>query len=243
MRSDEEFVKDAIIKSLPHPPTKTIPGGNSTPDFVMQFDTKAVGLEVTTLSGAYLLPDGSLGNGRTVDEFLFRITEDLNREFSSHVAAGQFLMVHFEGPVANPAEYRRGLWALFAERLHSSGFGNEKFETFCIAGHKLEIRQHSQTGSTQRKIVGMVSNRNSIVNIGHHAELLLTNAVIRKSQILKRSVFKGDFWLGMLNAYFMADSGTYRRALSNMAFPHSFSKIFVVSLDGTVENIMTSDKT
>jgi hypothetical protein len=242
MRADEEFVKDAIVGTLPSPPQKTVPGGKRPPDLTLHFGPSAVALEVTTLSDVYASPDGTIGNRRTVDEFLFRINNDLLREYSSRVQDGQFLLIHYQGPIANPRAYRRQLKVLLEGRLRSGGFSNTEFETFNIAGSKVDIGQRAIDRRDRKRIVGLISNKHSIINIEQHAAFLLAGAIAKKNAIVSRIRFSGDKWLGLLNQYFLADQTMYRRALSGTTTANPFSRVYVVSLDGAIEDIMESDR-
>jgi hypothetical protein len=243
MRADEEFVKDAIIDTLASPPDKTVPGGNKPPDFVLHFGSTVIALEVTTLSSVFLSSDGTFGNRRTVDEFLSRVNDDLLKAYSPVVPDGQFVMVHYEGPIINPSAYQRDLKALIEERLRSAGFSMTEFETFDIAGNRVHIRQHAIDHPDRKRVVGLISNRQSIINIEQQAAILLSDAIARKTAILQCLAFPGDRWLGLLNSYFLAEPATYRRAFGKTTAKNCFSKIFVVSLDGSVEDIMSPDRT
>jgi len=243
MRADEEFVKDAIVGTLPSPPQKTVPGGNHPPDFTLHFGRTTIALEVTTLSSVFASSDGTIGNRRTVDEFLFRTNDHLLTQYGPRVKDGYFLMIHYEGPVAKPSAYCRQLKALIEERMCSGGFSDIGFETFDIAGSKVEIRQHATDHRDRKRIVGLISNKQSIVNIGQQAAFLLADAIAKKSAILSGIQFSGDKWLGLLNSYFLADLATYRRVLSVTTAGNPFSKLYVVSLDGAVEDIMQPGRT
>ena len=239
MRQDEEFVKDAIVGTLNRPPDKTIPGGNHPPDYILHFGSTAIALEVRTLSSIYVTRDGTVGNRRTIDEFLFRFNDDLIRTYSSLVPDGQFVMVHYQGPVTKAKAYQKELKALVEGRLSGSGFSTTGLETFEVAGNKVQIRQHAIDHSDRKKIVGLISNKDSIVSIDQQAAYLLEDAISTKTSIIEGLNLPGDKWLGFLNSYFLADAATYRRALQHSQTKHCFSKLFVVSLDGSVEDITT----
>ena len=239
MRQDEEFVKDAIIGTLPRPPDSTIPGGNHPPDFMLYFGSTAIALEVTTLSSIYLASDGTVGNRRTIDEFLYRLNDDLLETYSSLVPDGQFVMVHYQGPFAKARAYQKELKVLVEGRLRGSGFSTTDFETFDVAGNMVQIRQHAIDHPDRKKIVGLISNKDSIVNIDQQAAFLLEDAISTKTNIVQSLNLHGDKWLGFLNSYFLADAATYRRALQHSQTKHCFSKLFVVSLEGSVDDIMT----
>ena len=238
MRSDEEFVKDTIVADLPHPPDRVVPGGNKPPDFILHFGSTAIALEVTILSSVIASPDGDISNRRTVDEFLCGLNDSLLEAYSPLVPEGQFVMIHYEGPIKKPNAYQKELKSLVEGRLRTTRFSTAGFETVIIAGNSVQIRQRLTDHPGRKKFVGIISNKHSIVNIAHQAEILLNNAISRKNDILHRLAFPGEKWLGCLNSYFLADAAIYRRVVASSTTTHNFSKVFVVSLDGTVDDIM-----
>ncbi len=238
MRSDEEFVKTVIINNLPNPPDSIVSGKNSAPDFTLHFDKSAVALEVTILSTLTETPGGVVTVRRTVDEYLDRLNDSFLKSYSTLVPEGQFVVIHFEGPVKKPPAYRRELAGLLDKRLRAGGFSKNEFETFQIADNKVQIRQHPIDHPARPKIVGIFSNSDSIIDIAYQAELLLDKSISRKSAIIERLNFCGEKWLGLLNAFFLADAETYRRALHSLNRQHCFSKLLLVSLDGSVEDLL-----
>lgn len=236
MRNDEEFVKNAVLAAISPDPDRVEPGGNDPPDYTLHFGSLAVALEVTQLSDVYLDAEGHIGNRRTANEFLHRINDELIAEFSSLIPNDTCILIHYTGPVAKAKQYKLGVKNLVHSRLLGSGFGPE-IEEFEIAGETIRVKQISNNYPERKKFFGFIDNKHSIVHIASEAQILLDGALKKKTDIMATVSFAGEKWLGFLNTYFLADAATYEKVLQTSHVQHCFARIFLVSIDGNLEEL------
>ena len=82
-----------------------------------------------------------------------------------------------------------------------------------------------------------VVNQKSDAHIGSNARLILEERIATKSSKCRSLAFKGPLWLALLNDYFLASDETYRQAFAQLARPHAFDKITLISGNGSVATL------
>ena len=107
-----------------------------------------------------------------------------------------------------------------------------------MLGHRVDISIIPNRTHSEKKIVGVIVNDNSNAHILSYAEVILSDRIQDKVEKCKNIPHKGKKWLALLNDYWLADNDTYSQAIKNISVQHDFEKIYLISVDGTVSELV-----
>lgn len=232
MQPDEAFVSKSLVEYLGGSSVVTALDGEDPPDFYLAFEESRIGVEATRLSQFTIKSDGSLGNRRTQDSFGVRLIEELNTKIGPSLPNEISLLIFLWLPVSKPSKFRKDLF---------------KWVTEIAAAPEKVIREEKQVYGSKtiisvmparpsgKKIVGCVANNNSSPDIGFNARIILENRIRVKSEIC--SSLPRPIWLALLNDYWLADTKSFMLAYQQIKLSHCFQRIFIVSDDGTVDEL------
>lgn len=232
MRPDEQFVGSCLVTFFGGRDRVLVLDGKDPPDLYLEFGDSRIGVEVTRLTQFTIESDGYLGNRTTQDFFGINLLNKLNADIGPTLPDGISLLVGLEMPIQNPSKYRKTLRTWVA-RVATAPVLNDKEERD-IQGSKTWISVIPARPSG-KKIVGIVSNRNSSADIGLNARLILEDRIRTKSDIC--APLKKPIWLALFNDYWLADNDTYASAAREIKGDHCFERIFLVSEDAVVSEL------
>lgn len=233
MRRDEAFVARSLVQFLGGPQVVTASDGADPPDIHLAFADCRVGVEVTRLSQFTLEPDGSLGNRTTQDFFGLRLIDELDRNIGCTLPDGISLLIGLWVPVSNGVRFRRSLTD-WVTKIAAAPVKDTKYEQE-IEGARTSISVIHER-PTGKKITGFVVNKNSSSDIGLNARLVLADRIRTKSEIC--ASLPRPIWLALLNDYWLADADSYAAVCSQLKLAHCFEKLFLVSDDGMVNELV-----
>ena len=225
-RSDEEFVKDAIIKYVGE---FNATRGEDPPDYYIGEGQNKIALEITRLP--------PFGGRFTSDKALDRLCERLDDEFRNRIDAGTSILLKINSPIGRLRKFAKGLRTLISNSLNNNSLSTE-WKTFLINGESIELAIINHGIVNKKRIVGLkISKGLSLVTIQAKLDKMMSDSLKVKSQKLKK--FLGEKWLGFYNDTIFADENNFRLSIENGNLVHDFSKIFLVGRDGKVNLIFT----
>ncbi len=232
MRPDEEFVGHALVEFLGGASRVSVSDGGDPPDLYLHYGTSCIGVEVTRLSQLTFESDGRIGNRDTADIFGICILDDLDENVGRRLPDKIGLLIALFVPVQNARRFKNSLnkWVEEIVADPKKGFNEERK----IEGSKVMVSVIEQQG-IDRKIHGLVINKNSMTNISLNAQLLLEDRILAKDRICSR--LSKPIWLALLNSYCLADADTYADASRHLKLNHCFERIFLVSEQGAVNEL------
>ena len=232
MRDEEVFVAEALVGHLGGPSRASYRDGEDPPDIAMCWDGNDVGVEVTRLTQRTFRNDGSLGNRASDDAFGLRLIDDLNLALGQQLPGDLDLLIHLEMPVENGGRFRASLTS-WMQSVVASAKPGVKSETVI---DKTQVRaKFIPRRKSEKRIVGIVWNRQSSPDIALNARIVLENRIAVKNESCKG--LSGTLWLALLNNYWLADGATYRREFAKLRIKHCFARVFLVGGDGRVTQL------
>jgi hypothetical protein len=237
MRSEEAFVCQALVDFLGGPSVASGSDGDDPPDIDLTIDGSRVGMEVTRLSQFTFEPDEALGNRKTQDSFGCRLIEDLNTKLGALLPENVSLVIVLRVPVPRAARFRKKVtdWVTQLVAAASPGTKHERN----LEGSNVSVSVIPKRPSG-KKIVGFVVNKHSSADIRLNAHLVLEDRIQTKSKRCESLAATGrPIWLAVLNDYPLADADTYAAAYRQLKISHCFERLFLVSDDGAVSELVT----
>ncbi len=231
MRREEAFVCSALVDFLGGPSVASGADGDDLPDIYLTLGGSRTGVEVTRLSQFTIEPDGTLGNRATQDTFGIRLIEDLNIKLGPLLPQNVSLLIGVHVPVTNASRFRKGVIEWVTQVVASPNLGTEGERN--IHGSNVSVSMIPGRPSG-KKIVGFVVNKHSSADIHLNARLVLEERIRTKRKLCEGLAKMGPVWLAVLNDYWLADSYTYAEACRQMKTRHCFERLFLVSENGAV---------
>lgn len=225
--SEQQQRRNALLSYLREPPGSLVLDGEDPPDLYLKLhDGTCVAVEVTRLTQPTVNADGSCGNRTSHDYFGLQLIEELNVEFGPKIPDTVSLVVVLHLPASNGRSFKRDVRAFIEGVLRDPVPGTDVERL--IEGAKVSVTVIHES-HVSKKIRGLIANRNSSADILRNARHTLEDRIRVKNSICCRLPTGRQVWLALLNDYWLADADTYRMAMSQVRFPHSFERIFIVS--------------
>lgn len=67
-----------------------------------------------------------------------------------------------------------------------------------------------------------------------NAAIILADRIEAKEKACTPSNFEGEYWLALLNDYWIANFDIYKAAYKRLKLNHGFEKIIIVNYDGDI---------
>jgi hypothetical protein len=235
MRPDEKLVAEAV-QFFGGPSAASAATGENPPDLYLDLGTTRVGVEVTRLPEPMFDLNGTSFNRVTHDSFAIRLLNKLDADIGPSVPDSVSLFIVLRVPVGNGARFRKSLTDWVREIIANPKLGAYEREIECS---KTEISVVPERPAGKR-IGGLVMpNRLFSRDILRRARRILENRIKTKSALC--SELTKPIWLAMLNDFWLADADCYEEAFQKLKLSHCFDRLFIVSGDGGVsELVMTA---
>ncbi len=162
-----------------------------------------------------------------------RVLRDIESALRAHVPDGKTLIVTLGAPIKVPTKLVAALTSTLGTYLASGAEEAEERKT--ILGNRIRFRVLNGDATWNAKVIGFVFSGDPQPGILANAMRSLHDEIAAKAKIRMPERFAGDRWLVLGNEDWIADAKTYRRAYSQLAAPHDFSKILLVLDGGRVE--------
>ncbi|MCH8218461.1 MAG: hypothetical protein IH892_17015 [Planctomycetes bacterium] len=180
LRCDEQFVVDCLVNSLGD--DSTVVWGevvDDPPDVLIQVDNVCISLEISQLTPISFDSNGKTSNRFTEDTFGIDLCNSLDTKYGSQISDGKSLCLVLYVPVSNARKYKKELDKVVASLVSSCPpIGTQ--QTLSIANEKVEIAVHRARAHSNRKIVGIIDNKNSNTNILLNATNILHDRITEK---------------------------------------------------------------
>ncbi|TAL00611.1 MAG: hypothetical protein EPO08_13055 [Rhodospirillaceae bacterium] len=226
LRSDEEFV----ISSLAAEFSGTWCPGENPPDAYLQTKGLTVAVEISTL--AQQVSSGGKSKPRISEDIVpIRLANELNRELGTQVPGDVIVILTFHAPISEPRKLKTELGKTILELLAK---GREVDRAVTILGNEIRVHISVYDQARDKRIVGIVTNRNSSANILVNAWSILHDRIAVKAEKCKKVKFDGPLWLALLNDYWLADKETYQQAFDRISVDHPFERIILVSSERSI---------
>lgn len=235
MRREEAFVCSALVEFLGGPSVVSGADGDDPPDIYLTLGGSRTGVEVTRLSQFTIEPDGSLGNRATQDSFGIRLIEDLNIKLGPLLPDNVSLLIGVHVPTPNASRFRKEVIEWVTQVVASPSLGTEHERNIDGSNVSVSVIPERPSG---KKIIGFVVNKHSSADILLNARLVLEERIRTKSKLCEGLAQVGPVWLAVFNDYWLADADTYAAACRQLKMSHCFERLFLVSDNGAVSELV-----
>ncbi len=234
-RADEEFVRNCLVKYFAVESTTTWEG-EDPPDIYIKVKGETIAVEITRLSPVSFDQKFSAQNRNTQAYFGINLCNELDLKLKNNVPSEVDIILTLYVPVKNGRKYKSELYGRLKNFIAQNLKAGTR-EKIKIVDDEVKISVVPNREHSQKKIVGIVVNKNSSPDILGNAEVILLGRIKDKQEKCRKIKHNGPIWLALFNDYWLADHRTYAQALKNISVSHDFEKIFVVSDIGVVHQI------
>lgn len=236
LNPDEQFVIEALARKF----AAVWTAGQNPPDAYLTFDSHMVAVEITTITQRITDDQGS--RPRASDDAVMQpMIDRLNSQLLGVMPKGYSVGLVIRTPVLDGRKTTNQLASLLMGMLNTVATC-PKETNVDIRGNKITICINSRENlplydcNHVSKIWGVCQNRASSPDILANTIHSLQERIATKQKKCA-SLIKQPIWLALLNDYWLADSGTFDRAFSNIQIEHSFEKILLIGRDGQVHKL------
>ena len=234
LRPDEKFVKRCLVKTLKS--SKAYEGENP-PDIYLELNGEKIAIEITRLSPVSFDRKGIIQNRKSQDYYGLNLCDDLDLSLRNKILPDIDILLTLYVPVEQGRKFKRELRA-FVERTICGNVKIGDKQEIEICGSKVKISIIPNRDYSDKKIVGIIINKNANPHIFSNAQIILADRIQDKNKKCKKIIEKGGkVWLALFNDYWLADHETYANALSTIDMAHGFDRIYVIMDNGEVSQI------
>lgn len=229
MRQDETFAMNSIIKKFGGSFTE----GEDPPDAYLLLNGNNIAVEITQLVQQVQNTKGEMISKHAHDRPAITLSDELDRQMKNDIPNGKYVFLVLGSPVNNIRKTKRELKTEILNQLKSGVLKQE----LTIKDNNISISIYDGDRETGKKIISAVTNRFSDANILSNTMNLLSDRISSKLKKCKAKSYNGEYWLALLNDYWVADIASYKLAYSKLDIQHDFSKILIIDNHGLVECI------
>ena len=233
LKPDEEFVKKCLIKTLR---ATNAWEGEDPPDIYLEVNDEKIAIEITTLYPVTFGQDGAVQNRLSQDFFGCNLCDDLDLRLKNEVPSDVDIFLTLYMPVENGRKYKKELYAYVREFISKDIKAGDEEEVELL-GSKVRILVIPNCEYSEKKIVGVIVNKNSSAYMLGNAQATLAERIhdkVKKCKVIKH---RGQVWLALFNEYWLANHETYIQALKTMDVAHDFDRIYIIMGNGSVHQI------
>ena len=223
LRDDEEFVIQAVAASV----LGEWEPGDNPPDAYLYAGGTTVAVEISTLTQYVKNKSGGSKPRLSEDATAIRLCEELNRELGKKIPKGRTVLLTLSAPIASARRLKTRLGQTIIELIETTGVVDVTVEKE-ILGNQITIHLIPADRPSGKKVVGLIANQKSNVDILANAKNILADRITVKTGKCHSLNFSGPIWLALFNDYWLANADTYRQALDQLSLNHQFEKILLV---------------
>lgn len=220
MRPDELFA----LETLAHVYGGRVEEGENPPDGYLVQTDRSIAVEVTRLiehvpgeRGAY--------SRKADDEPAHNLIEELIEEIGDCIPQAMYLLVILYTPLNNIRKTRVQLREVVLSMVEK----NEDEKEAEIYSNRIVLSFYKGERDSGQKIVGVFPNKKSSSDIGKNTGFLLSKAITEKE--VRRKSYEGgsEYWLVLLNEYWIAGDSSYQVAYESLKIEHDFEKVILIN--------------
>lgn len=232
LRDDEVFVIRSIVNSIGGEWSE----GEDPPDCYLDIENRTVAIEISTLTQHVLVGQNVLIPRLSQDMKALRLCSELDKEIGNKVPDGSKVLITLFNPIEKARKFKKALKERLLIELDKRTDEEVELEETILS---IDVNIHilSQCDISCKKISGIVANSNSTTDIFGNAIRILDKVIKIKNEKCGSFFDSHEVWLALFNDYWLADVETYREAISESSVTHEFTKILLVSGNGSAEDL------
>ncbi len=232
LREDEEFVAQALSEHF----SGSWDEGQDPPDIYLSYNEKKIAVEISTLTQHVINDEGRFIPRLSQDTGVIRLCEELDLELRGYISGEFYIILTLFSPIIKVRKFKQ----LLKDQIILLTKKNKELDKV-IEVNGLEIRIHIVSGKREsgKKIIGIVSNKNSSANIADNVRYIFEQRISKKS-IKCEGINHRPLWLALFNEYWLADFNSYQEAFKYLPKKSLFDKIFIIDGSKKVYEIKTT---
>lgn len=239
LKPDEVYAMKTLVKHFKQTNVNVeIIEGDDPPDLIAIRDGVKIPLEVTCAENKTIGKEG-IGNRVSQDMFFINLCISIDKDLGIRIPSNKTLSLFIEGPTSNGAKFKVALKHLIQSIVEDEAKLNALQAhplSTVIEDVPIKIKLFEDL-PYRKRIVGVISNRNGILNIVLECSIVLRDRVRDKDAKIHQ--VNGEKWLVILNHLVLADEHNFIEALSDLEIKHSFTKIYLID-DGKVFELFSA---
>lgn len=220
LREDELFVIEALSTSL----TGSWRKGEDPPDAYLLREGTEIAVEISILTQHIMSESGSLIPRLSEDTGVIRLCDELDDELGADIPSGIYILLTLHSPIVKIRKFKELLKHQLALAIKSNEMIDKEIE---INGNKVRVHIIKGERPSGKKILGIIANKNSSSNISDNARYILGQRLEEKTRKCAK-VKHRPLWLALFNDYWLAEPGSYQKAIKESSVEHPFERIFLV---------------
>ena len=229
MRPEEEFVLEALVSEI----GGEFVDGDDPPDAYLMHDGRRIAVEVSRLIQHTINEHGQLRPRLSDDVPALTLADHLDDDLRNNIPDKKFFFVVIPSPVNDVRRTREQINQIILEMIQSE---SEEFEGG-VCGNLIQIKIINGDRPSGKKIVAALPNRNSSADIGLNVSFLLQDRITTKNRKREVDDNNDEYWLALMNDYWIADARSYQNAFDALKIEHEFDKILLVEGNRNVHQL------
>lgn len=224
LRPDEKYCIEAVAASVGGKWSE----GEDPPDAYLSIGNDNIAVEISTLTQHVTDDNGGTKPRLSEDSAAIRLCNELDEELKTRIPAGRKILLILSAPIYSARKLKPRLGAEIIALVEGAGEEDITVQREILT-NKITIHHFPEDRPTDKKIAGVVRNKNSDANILANAKTILTDRIAVKARKCSSLTSSGPIWLALFNDYWLADTDTYRQAMAQITHDHPFERILIVS--------------
>jgi hypothetical protein len=221
MRPDEEHALSTLVGKY----GGEFIEGDDPPDGYIITNKKKYAVEVTRLI-QHVTDDNGIAKPRIADDFpAHNLINEIDLELRGEIPYGQYVFVILFTPVDNIRKTKK---ELISKILEMVGSGREK-EDVEICSNSVSISIYAGEQESGKKVIAALPNSRSSADIGANVNYLLLNSIQDKESKRKELPGVDEYWLALINEYWIADEQSYQMSYGALGIEHGFDKVILIN--------------
>jgi len=229
MRIDETFAMNSIVKEF----GGTFTEGEDPPDAYLQLNGKNIAVEITQLVQQVQNDKGEMISRHAHDRPAITLSDELDLQMKNDIPKGKYVFLVLGTPINNIRKTKRELKKEILTQLKSGVVKQD----LIVENNEISVSIYNGDRATGKKVISAIANKFSDANLLNNTMNLLSDRITSKLKKCKAKSYNGEYWLALLNDYWVADTDSYRLAYGKLNIQHDFSKILIIDSHGQVESI------
>ncbi len=221
MRPDEKHTLEALVDKYGG---KFVDGDDPPDAYIINKDEK-IAVEVTRLV-QHVTDDKGNPRSRLADDVpAHDLIDRLDTELQNTIPTGKYIFIILPTPVNNLRRTEKDLSTIIMQMINI----NDTEKEVEICSNSISISLYEGDRESGKKVVAALPNTKSSANIGGNVSYLLNNRINEKEN--KREELDGvaEYWLALLNEYWIADEESYQNSYESLDIKHGFDKVLLVN--------------
>ena len=221
MRPEEKYTLEALVEKY----GGEFYEGDDPPDGYLLNKGKKIAVEVTRLIQHVTDDNGKHLSRRADDVPAHILIDQLDKELKSKIPTDKYIFVILPTPINNFKKTKENLSMEILQLIKSA----ETKKLVNICSNSISISVYNGNRESGKKIIAALPNTRSSTDIGANVSYLLSDRINDKEHKRKEIDGVAEYWLALINEYWIADEQSYNISYKSLEIKHGFDRILLLN--------------